>query len=169
MRQPLPAYSRWNRIRDLIYQFEAAVENTLLIVMVLLVCVQTGLRYFLHISLDWAEDVSRVSFVWLVFLGAMTALRSGSHMGVDILTRFLPGYAARWAERVGTLCVTATLILFIYYGTALCLNSYILRTPVLGLPWTYVYAVVPLSAFGMLLTLLGKLLMAGRRGVSRVE
>lgn len=156
MRQPLVAFLRWDNIRDRMFQLEAAVENTLLIVMVVIVCVQAGLRYVLSISLDWAEDVSRVAFVWLVFLGAMTALRSGAHMGVDVLVRFLPAHAARWAERVGTLSVMATLILFIYYGTLLSLNSYILRTPVLGLPWTYVYAVVPLSALGMLVTLLGK-------------
>lgn len=149
-------YLRGGRIRERLLQLEAAVENTLLVIMVVIVCAQAVLRNVLSISLDWGEDVSRVAFVWLVFLGAMTALRAGAHMGVDVLVRFLPAPAARWVDRVGRLCIMAALLVFIYYGTRLSLNSYIIRTPVLGLPWTYIYAVVPLSALGMLVTLLGK-------------
>lgn len=145
--------SRWDQVRRAGCKIEMAVENGLLILMVLVVFVQVGLRYLLNASLDWAEELARMAFVWLVFLGAMTALRRQVHLGVDLLVRVLPASVTCWIERVVRLCLVVTLALFVYYGTTLAVDGYIIRTPVLTIPWTYIYAAVPLSALGMLLQL----------------
>ena len=148
--------SRWDRLRKSASQIEIVVENGLLVLMVLVVFVQGALRYLFNASLDWAEELARIAFVWLVFLGAMTALGHQAHLGVDVLVRVLPPDLARWADRVVRLCLMVTLTLFVYYGTAMAVDGYIIRTPVLAFPWTYIYATVPVSALGMLLQLLRK-------------
>lgn len=58
--------------------------------MVAIVSVQVFMRYGLNSSLDWAEEVSRLLFVWSVFLAIPLGIKRGSHVGVELLTAWLP-------------------------------------------------------------------------------
>jgi TRAP-type C4-dicarboxylate transport system permease small subunit len=62
----------------------------LVAVMVAVVSAQVGLRYLLNNSLSWADEVSRLCFVWTMFLAIPLGLKSGAHIGVDMLTARLP-------------------------------------------------------------------------------
>jgi TRAP-type C4-dicarboxylate transport system permease small subunit len=59
-------------------------------VMTITVAVQVGLRYGLNDSLDWADEVSRLAFVWAVFLAIPLGVRRGAHVGIELLTAWLP-------------------------------------------------------------------------------
>ena len=48
------------------------------------------LRYGFNSGLTASEELSRLFFVWLTFLGAVVALREHGHLGVDTLVRRLP-------------------------------------------------------------------------------
>ncbi|MGB6409222.1 MAG: TRAP transporter small permease, partial [Planococcus donghaensis] len=48
------------------------------------------LRYVFNSGLTWSEEVSRYFFVWLVFLGAVSALKDKMHLGVDLVVKALP-------------------------------------------------------------------------------
>jgi TRAP-type transport system small permease protein len=58
--------------------------------MVAIVSVQVFLRYALNSSLDWADEVSRLLFVWSVFLAVPLGVKRGSHVGLALLTSLLP-------------------------------------------------------------------------------
>ncbi len=58
--------------------------------MVAIVTVQVFMRYALNASLDWAEEVSRLLFVWSVFLAIPLGVAKGRHVGVALLTSFVP-------------------------------------------------------------------------------
>lgn len=58
--------------------------------MVVIIAVQVFLRYALNSSLDWAEEVSRLLFVWSVFLAIPLGVKRGAHIGVELLTAWLP-------------------------------------------------------------------------------
>jgi TRAP-type transport system small permease protein len=64
------------------------------------VAVQVGLRYGLNQSLDWADEVSRLAFVWAVFLAIPLGIKRGSHVGLELLTAWLPGGARRGLFRL---------------------------------------------------------------------
>ncbi|MGE0521502.1 MAG: TRAP transporter small permease [Variibacter sp.] len=59
-------------------------------VMVTVVVAQVFLRYVLNISLDWAEELSRLSFVWSVFFAIPLGIKRGAHVGVSLITDRLP-------------------------------------------------------------------------------
>ncbi|MGR4871918.1 TRAP transporter small permease [Variovorax sp. LARHSF232] len=61
-----------------------------LAVMVVLVFGNVVLRYAFNTGITVSEEVSRWLFVWLVFLGAIVALKEGSHLGSDMLVSRLP-------------------------------------------------------------------------------
>ena len=71
------AISRW-----LVIAFMAA--------MIAVVSAQVLLRYGFSGSLDWAEEISRLAFVWAVFLAIPHGVRLGAHIGVDVLAKRLP-------------------------------------------------------------------------------
>ncbi len=64
-------------------------------------------RYLLGTSFAGAEELSRLLFVWLVFLGAILALRRSAHLGVELVQARLP----RWARKG---CAVVTHLLTLY-------------------------------------------------------
>jgi len=61
-----------------------------LAIMVVLVFGNVVLRYAFNTGITVSEEVSRWLFVWLVFLGAIVALKEGGHLGSDMLVSRLP-------------------------------------------------------------------------------
>ena len=48
--------------------------------MVLVVSAQVVIRYVFNDSLDWADEVSRIAFVWTIFLAIPLGIRDGTHV-----------------------------------------------------------------------------------------
>lgn len=61
------------------------------VVMVGVVSTQVVLRYGFNLSLDWADEVSRLCFVWSIFLAVPIGVRQGAHIGIDIIVQKMPG------------------------------------------------------------------------------
>jgi TRAP-type C4-dicarboxylate transport system permease small subunit len=61
-----------------------------LAIMVMLVFGNVVLRYAFNTGITVSEEVSRWLFVWLVFLGAIVALKEHAHLGSDMLVSRLP-------------------------------------------------------------------------------
>jgi TRAP-type C4-dicarboxylate transport system permease small subunit len=59
-------------------------------VMVSVVSAQVALRYLVNSSIGWADEVSRLMFVWSIFLAIPLGVRIGGHIGVEMLTARLP-------------------------------------------------------------------------------
>lgn len=59
-------------------------------VMVGVVSAQVGLRYGFNLSIDWADEVGRLAFVWAIFLAIPLGVRQGAHIGIDIVADKLP-------------------------------------------------------------------------------
>ncbi len=59
-------------------------------VMVTVVSLQVLLRYALNNSLGFADEMSRLTFVWSIFLGIPLGIRLGSHIGMELLSSRFP-------------------------------------------------------------------------------
>ena len=65
-------------------------------------------RYVLHATFQWYDEVARLCFVWMVFLGAAVAVRRGAHFRLHLLIdRFGPRL-----RRVTDLGVALLVLLF---------------------------------------------------------
>ena len=58
--------------------------------MVAVVSTQVALRYLFNSSIGWADEVSRLAFVWSIFLAIPIGVRAKAHIGIDILANLLP-------------------------------------------------------------------------------
>jgi TRAP-type transport system small permease protein len=82
----------------------------ILIVIVALIFSNVVGRYALGTSFAGAEELSRLLFVWLVFLGAILALRRGAHLGMTLIQARLPD-----AIRKACAIVSHVLALYVMY------------------------------------------------------
>ena len=70
--------------------------------MSLMVFLNVVLRYAFSSGIPFSVEVSRLIFVWIIFLGAILALKEGAHLSVDSLIRWLPRgprLACFWVSR----------------------------------------------------------------------
>ena len=67
----------------------------LLAIMVVLVFGNVVLRYAFNSGITVSEEMSRWLFVWMTFLGAISALNAYGHLGTDMLLVKLPPKAQR--------------------------------------------------------------------------
>ncbi|MFC3343950.1 TRAP transporter small permease [Paenibacillus abyssi] len=109
--------------------------------MAILVFANVVLRYLFDSGITWSEEMSRYLFVFLIFLGAIGALKNNEHLGVDLLIKNLP----KQIKRV-VYIFTNLLLLFILYLVAdgsltLALLNLDSRSSATGIPLSVNYAV----------------------------
>jgi TRAP-type C4-dicarboxylate transport system permease small subunit len=122
------------RIGDL---FQTAAEWAIggaLAIMSALVFANAAGRYLLNQGFASSEEIARLAFVWLVFLGAVVGVRERAHIGMDMLVRAMPRRAQAACLVVCNLLILYALWLFIdgsWRQTVIGMGS---RTPVTGIP-----------------------------------
>jgi TRAP-type C4-dicarboxylate transport system permease small subunit len=80
----------FDRATDRLMKSLETIMGLLLAAMVVLVFGNVVLRYGFNSGIAVSEEVSRYLFVWLIFLGAVVAMREHAHLGIDSLVRALP-------------------------------------------------------------------------------
>jgi TRAP-type transport system small permease protein len=78
------------RVLDAIDSVATLLVIVIMAGMVVVVSAQVFLRYVMNLSLDWAEEISRLLFVWSIFLAIPLGIKRGSHLSVVLLTERLP-------------------------------------------------------------------------------
>ena len=60
--------------------------------------------YTLRMNLTWAQELCIYMFVWMAKFGAAYGVRTGIHVGVDVVLRKLPAPQYRWVAVFGLAC-----------------------------------------------------------------
>jgi TRAP-type C4-dicarboxylate transport system permease small subunit len=124
-------------MKALVPRLERTVEYLMalaLSIMVVLVFGNVLMRYLFNSGFAAAEELARLMFVWLIFLGAILALRHHGHLGVAMLQAKLPRPLRRACAVVSHLLMMAGLWLFLsgsWAQTVIGMDTYstVLRYP----------------------------------------
>jgi TRAP-type transport system small permease protein len=73
----------------LLNRFTDGSAVALFIATLVLVNVQIVCRFVLSVSVPWTEEVSRLLFIWLAYIGAAIGLREGTLIVIDTLPLML--------------------------------------------------------------------------------
>jgi TRAP-type C4-dicarboxylate transport system permease small subunit len=124
------------------------VEGILLAMMVAL-CVDVFLgvfsRYVLVRTFTWYDEIARLLFVWIVFLGAAVGVKRSAHFRLHLVVDRFPPALRRGAAIFGALAVVGFGWILIEQGWKLVELGQFQQTPVMGLSKQYVYASVPVG------------------------
>lgn len=93
----------------------------------------------------WTEEIARFCFVWIIMLGAMVAVREGTHFEVDVL----PASLSRRANLIITLFVHIAMFsvaaTFIVFGYDFAILGSRQQSEISGLPMLSIYIAWPVA------------------------
>jgi TRAP-type C4-dicarboxylate transport system permease small subunit len=108
-------------------------------------------RYVLHATFRWYDEVARLCFVWIVFLGAAIAVRRGLHFRLSLLVSRLPAALRKQADTLATLVVIAFAALLVAGGVSIAPLARRQVTDALEISMLWFYAAVPVGGALMML------------------
>lgn len=147
-REPLEIDTEQRRGPALFRWLTLAMEHviaTLLVALIISVSANVIGRAVLNHSLPWADELARMLFIWLIFIGAAAAFARYEHIAVDFLVRRFKPRAAHVLYLFQHLMITA-LMGVIIWGGFLVLSRSTGRTAILGVPWNFVNVSLVLCA-----------------------
>lgn len=100
-------------------------------------------RYVMHSTFTWYDEIARLLFVWIVFLGAAVGVRRSGHFRLHLVIDRFPPALRRVADIVGVLAIMGFGLVLIQQGWKLVELGQFQQTPVMGLSKGYVYASMP--------------------------
>jgi TRAP-type transport system small permease protein len=126
-------------------------------------------RYVLNAPLAWPEQVSRILFVWITFVGAAVLYRERLHVAIDMFMAPLPRAGRRgvgWA--IELLILAFNLVLFIY-GLKLSLDTLDQTFGALDITPASFYFAAPVAAGMMILYFLERIATPAGRATIEVR
>src|SRR5262245_13476879 len=157
-----PGGDRAARLWGGAYDALGHLGGLILAVMAGAVFLQVVMRYLGLVGIDGLEEVPRYLFVWLVMIGAASAMQRGQHTVLDYFVNLL-GPRARALVLVLTNAVGIALFLYlIKLSLVLVPNAQLQSSPGLGLPLGWVYVAVPIGSALIVLPMLRTIFAAMR-------
>ena len=101
-------------------------------------------RYVFNSPIEWAEEFSRYSFIWLVFMAAVVATTRKKHITINLLVNYLPQNGQSFCRALVDLTTLSLMAILIYYGWVM-VRAATQPTASLGIPQYWVYMAVPVS------------------------
>src|SRR5262249_16130791 len=117
----------------------------------------------------WTEEVARFCLIWIIMLGAMIAVRDGTHFDLDIL----PTPRTEKGQAIGRLVVHVSMLLvgliFLVYGWPFAVFGWDQTSGLTGLSMLTIHTARPLTGLACILFLGEKLVddLALLRGSAR--
>lgn len=107
------------------------------------------LRYAFNSGITWSEEVSRFLFIWLIFLGAILALKDNEHLGVDSIVKKLPLKGKKIVYVISNLLMIVTLVLVFDGSWKLTMMNVDQSAPATGMSYAYIYMIGMVMSVGM--------------------
>ena len=139
-----------------------AIMAVLMVSMIALVFANVVLRYGFHSSLRPSVELSRLGFVWVAMLGAVSVLRRNEHLAVSELSEKLFPGAVPYLRKLNWVIILVAACMLFWGAVQQTMASWSNISPLTGLPTGLLYlagvvsgALMSLVAVKQLLSPLG--------------
>ncbi len=116
-------------------------------VMTLLIVAQVVLRYIFNNPLSWSEELARIVFIYMTFMGIGAAYSRGRHMFVDAIVTLFPMKIQKGIQFLvaGMASVFFLVVMIVTVRSIVELFRIELNTPAMEFPMGLVYLIIPLG------------------------
>ncbi|WP_418319991.1 TRAP transporter small permease [Piscinibacter sakaiensis] len=111
--------------------------------MVGIVSAQVVMRYGFNQSFDWADELSRLAFVWSIFLAIPLGVRQGAHIGIDIVVSRFAAPVQQLLRRAGALLGAVMMTIIAWAATGVAIEQWDELMSVLD--WSVGWFIVPVA------------------------
>lgn len=139
------------KIFDRMERLLTGIAAALMAVLSVIVCWQVFARYVLQKSPIWVEEFSVTAIMWVGLLGAASAVWSGDHMRLKILTQKIPDRFGIVVEVLIDVAIGCFSIFLFRNGMLLTEATWTSRMSTIPLPIGLAYLVLPVAAALMIL------------------
>ncbi|WP_340107385.1 TRAP transporter small permease [Pikeienuella sp. HZG-20] len=139
------------RALDLVEKAVALLVGLLLAGIVFIMLLAIWSRYIENDSLAWTEQVSRILFVWITFLGAAVLYRRGAHIAIDFFLDLMPRRLAAIVRAANETMMLGLFLVLLIYGAKLSISNLGQTYGALDVSPSTHYFAAPVSAALMIL------------------
>ena len=153
------------KFTGLIKNFPEIIGGLMMLAITLILFAGVVWRYFFVDPLSWTDEIARVMFAWLAFIGAAVGVKRRLHSTISVISHRV---SPRWrqATTVFGLAVTAVMASVLFYtGAHETAANFNQAMPVTGLSRGWLYLAVPVSGLLMLVYLVPQM-WAAAHGVA---
>lgn len=138
-----------NNLSSFISKFLNLAIAVCLGLMCILIFGNVLLRQLFNSGITWAEELSRFLFVWLVFLGAIVALKKNQHIVVDLFIEKMNPKMTKFFKVVSSLLILFVLWLFLDGSWKFTFMNTTNYSPAIGMPLSFYYGIGIVTSISM--------------------
>ena len=146
---------------DIINSIRKILNSVIILIFLVMfgiVTINVLARYIFNAPIPWAGELSRYSFIGIIYLGAILAMKDEAHIGLDIIIEYFPIKLREIVDFISKVLILIFLAVFIYMGTRMSLNNINTKSSAMLISMAIPYAVLPIGGLGMFVELLINLL-----------
>ena len=98
----------------------------------------------------WTEEIARFCFVWMIMVGAIIAVRDGSHFDLDLLPTSGSSKTEAAKRILVNLLMLVVALVFVWYGWKLMEFGWFQTSEIAATPMNWIYGAWPFA--GVLFT-----------------
>lgn len=97
-------------------KFELSICITLMSIITVVLGIQVFMRYVMHASLSWSEELARYCFIWLVYIGISYGAKIMRHIKIDAGLYLFPKNARKYIVITGDVVFLLFALVIVYYA-----------------------------------------------------
>jgi len=136
----------FDRIIDLL----ASLAGGLILFMMLSICIDVVLRYFLNRPLTWGVEISEYILLWSTLLSVAWVLKIEGHVKIDLVVNRLNPRNQCLVNTITSILGAITCLVLLWYGTKVSWEFFergTITNTILELPSAPLFAIIPIGSF----------------------
>ncbi len=127
--------------------------------LVIIVCVDLTLRYFLNAPLIWGNEVTEIIMLYITFLGAAWVFREDAHVVIDVFTSKVNEKNRKRLIAISYFLIGIVSAVLVYYGFVTTYDHYqrkVFNPTILETPIAWIIVVIPIGCIPLFLEIFVK-------------
>lgn len=108
--------------------------------MVFFVFLNVVLRTLFNSGLTWSEELSRYLFVYVTYIGAISAMHANAHLGVDTLISRVGPKVQLIFYIISQSCIAVLMGILVHGSVKMVIQNTASKTAALGIPYSVLYS-----------------------------
>ena len=130
-----------SRYLDKLFKGIDYLLGLMLALMIIFVFLNVILRTVFNSGLTWSEEIARYLFVYITFIGAIGAMRSNAHLGMDSVMRSFPKGVKRVIYIVAQGIIIIVMAMLTHGAYTMTVQSVEARAAATGIPLSVIYGI----------------------------
>lgn len=142
------------------------ISKVIQLLLIILICmlviftfIQVLSRFILKMPIAWSEEIIRMNFVWLIFLGAAIGVKEKTHLALDIVTSSLNGKFKFYMNILVLIIMIVTSGVLFFAGLDYVIRNIDKTAVTMNVPSNIVYISAPISALIIIFFIVEKVVM----------